>query len=63
MIRKEAGQLKHVMTFEAHRNTLLQLNIEMHISDLYSLAKDNILKVWTVSSNKTKNLASRIPQT
>ena len=30
MIRKEAGQLKHVMTFEAHRNTLVQLNIEMH---------------------------------
>ena len=35
----------------------------MHSSDLYSLGRDNILKVWTLNSTKTKNLASRIPQT
>jgi hypothetical protein len=39
------------------------MSIEMHSQDLCTMAKDNTLKVWTIQVQKTKNLASRLPQT
>lgn len=59
--RKETTSLKHMMTFSAHKNTLMQMNIEMHSQDLFTLGRDNAVKVWTVNTQKTKNLASRLP--
>ena len=48
--RGEETNLKHVMTYQAHRNTLLQLNIEMHSQDLYSLGRDNTMKIWNIAT-------------
>ena len=50
------------MSYPAHRNTLMQLSCEMHSSELFTLGKDNVIKVWSLTSQKSKQpLASRIP--
>jgi hypothetical protein len=60
-LRKDYGSFKHLMSYNAHRNTLMQMNVEMHSQELYTLGKDNMLKVWSLNAAKTKSLASRTP--
>lgn len=50
------------MSFQAHKNTLVQMSVEMHSQDLMTLGRDNTLKLWSVSLQKQKNLTSRLPQ-
>jgi WD40 repeat protein len=51
------------MSFEAHKNTVLQVSVEMHNPDIVTCARDNTVKVWSLSQTKNKDLASRIPKT
>ena len=59
---KTIPQMRHLMSFQAHKNTLVQMSVEMHSQDLMTLGRDNTLKMWSVSLQKQKNLTSRLPQ-
>ena len=51
------------MTFQAHKNTVLQVSVEMHNPDIVTCSRDNTVKIWSLTQAKNKDLASRVPKT